>query len=121
MPRAMAKNLARSQALILPLVLLVMVLLEDIAAAEMRDRFASLPLRVALLMVLYGAGFSFAAGVVTPWLKKALVGARRDARPVLGTWGFYLMAYGALYAAFYAWERWGATVVPSSIVRGWLE
>jgi hypothetical protein len=116
----MAKNLARSHALILPLVLLVMVLLEEIATVEARARIASLPLRVAVLMALYGAGFAFAAGTVAPWLKKALVSARREARPVLGPWGFYLVAYGALYAAFYAWERWGATVLPSSIVQEWL-
>jgi len=116
----MAKNLARSHVLILPLVLLMMALLEDIAEAEARARIASLGLRVAVLMVLYGVGFSFAAGAVAPRLKKALVGARREARPLLGPWGFYLVAYGLLFVAFYAWERWGANGVPSSIVQGWL-
>jgi len=117
----MVKNLGRSHALLLPLVLLVMVLLEDIVAVEVRARVASLPVRVAVLMTLYGAGFSFAAGAAVPWFKRALVGARRDARPVLGRWGFYLVAYGLVYAAFYAWEVGGATVLPSSVVRAWVE
>jgi hypothetical protein len=116
----MPKNLARSHVLILPLVLLVTALLEDIAEAEVRGRFASLVLRVAVLMALYGVGFSFAAGAVAPWLKKAVVGVRREARPLLGPWGFYLAAYGLLFVAFYAWERWGATALPSSLVEGWL-
>ena len=116
MRRAMAKSLLRSHALLLPLVLLVMVLLEELATVEVRYRIQSLPVRVAVLMALYGVGFSIAAGWIVPWLKGTLVRARRGARPLLGHWGFYLAAYGVLFGAYYYWESHGGVARPSKLV-----
>jgi hypothetical protein len=58
----------RSHVLVLPLVLLLEILLEEIAAYELRLRVSDPYLRTALMMVLYGAGFSFAATKLSPWL-----------------------------------------------------
>ncbi len=116
----MAKDLTRSHTLILPLVLLSMVLIEDMATVEVRSRITVMPLRVAVLMLLYGVGFTLAAGALAPWLKRILVNTRRGARPVLGFWGFYLLAYAALYVAFYVWERWGGATPPSTFVTRWI-
>jgi hypothetical protein len=68
-------------------------------------------LRVAILMVLYGVGFSIAAEWLTPWLKRAVTASRRTSHRQggsAGVWLFFAVTYGLLYYAFYLLETRGA-------------
>lgn len=107
----MARSIFRSRTiLLLPLVLLVVVLVEEIVWAEIREHIGSVYLRVAARMALNGAVFAFAARRVEPWLRATLQSARTHSRRHIGWKGplaFYLVAYGALYAAFYVLETKG--------------
>lgn len=116
----MTSRSARLQrALVLPLVVLLVVLLEAVAAFEVSRSVHSLHLRVAILMILYGAGFSIAAGWVTPWLKNLVSATRRTTHRTggrAGTWLFFAVAYGLLYYAFYLLETRGtAALLPSAL------
>ena len=107
----MARSIFRSRTiLLLPLVLLVVVLVEEIVWAEIREHIGSVYLRVAARMALNGAVFAFAARRVEPWLRATLQSARTHSRRHIGWKGplaFYVVAYGALYAAFYVLETKG--------------
>ena len=66
--------------------------------------------RAAIILVLTGVGFAFAAGYVGPWLKDMVTKARKGSRwggGKLGIWIFYAAAYGALYYAYLVMERRG--------------
>ncbi len=118
----MANNAARSHLLLVPLVLLVVVFLEDLAAYEVRRRVSSVHVRVAITMVLYGFGFAFAVGYVAPWLKRVLLSTRDSTRMMFGYLGFYALAYAGLYYVYYLMEtRGGAPGVVRAAARavGW--
>lgn len=107
------------KALVLPLVLLVVVLLEAIASYEVTRRVDSRPLRVAILMVLYGVGFSVAAEWITPWLKSLVAASRRTSHRqggAAGAWIFFIAAYALLYWAYYLLEtRGAASLLPAAL------
>lgn len=108
------------KALVLPLVLLVVVLLESIAAYEVTRRVASPHARVAILMILYGAGFSVAAGWITPWLKRVVIASRRTSHRqggAAGAWIFFAAAYALLYWAFYLLQTRGAAALLPGALR----
>lgn len=108
------------KALVLPLVLLVVVLLESIASYEVTRRVGSRPLRVAILMLLYGVGFAVAAEWITPWLKGVVVASRRTTQRqggAAGAWMFFIAAYGLLYWAFYLLETRGASALLPAALR----
>jgi hypothetical protein len=108
------------KALVLPLVVLLVVLLESIAAYEVNRHVANQHARVAILMVLYGAGFSIAAGWVTPWLKRAVVASRRTSHRqggAAGAWFFFAVTYGLLYYAFYLLQTHGAGALLPAALR----
>ena len=97
--------------LIVPLVLLVVVILEDIAVYKIRQHIRDVEVRAAMVMLLQGVGFAIAALWVAPRIKDLLVSGRRGSRWAggkLGIWLFYAIAYGALYLAFLQLERHGA-------------
>jgi hypothetical protein len=105
----MSRLLSRS-VLLLPLVLLVVVLLEELCWQALRDRIDSVPLRVAARLVLNGAAFAFAARRIEPWLRDSFKTVRTGSRRRMGTAGpvvFYVIAYGLVYAAFYVLETKG--------------
>ena len=108
------------KALVLPLVLLVVVLLESIAAYEVTRRVANLHARVMILVVLYGVGFTVAAGWISPWLKRVVVASRRTSHRqggAAGTWFFFVLAYGVLYYAYYLLQTRGAGALLPAALR----
>jgi hypothetical protein len=105
-------------ALIIPLVLLVVALLEDIVMFKARQHVHDVYWRAAIALVLTGVGFALAAGYIGPWLKQMFVTARRAGKSggKLGIWIFYAAAYGALYYAYLVIERRGAGgLLPASL------
>jgi hypothetical protein len=97
-------------ALILPLVLVTVALLEEIATHRVRLLVSDLHLRAAIVMALNGVAFAIAAGWISPWIKRMLTSARARTRRAgniaLGL--FYAVAYGALYYAYVVAEAHGA-------------
>jgi hypothetical protein len=106
-------------ALIVPLVLLVVALLEDIAMYKLRQHVRDIYWRTALILILTGAGFALAAGYVSPWLQSVFASARKGSKSGagrFGIWIFYGLAYGALYYAYLVMERRGAGgLLPASL------
>jgi hypothetical protein len=106
-------------ALVVPLVLLVVTLLEDIAMYKVRQHVRDVYLRAGIILVLTGVGFAIAAGYVAPWLKGLFSAARKHSKlggGKLGIWVFYVAAYGALYYAYLVIERRGpGGLLPASL------
>jgi hypothetical protein len=106
-------------ALIVPLVLLVVTLLEDIVTYKVRQHIHDIYWRAAIILALTGVGFAVAANWVAPWLKTLLTTARKHSKSgggKLGIWLFYAAAYGALFYAYLVIERRGAGgLLPASL------
>lgn len=108
------------KALVLPLVVLLVVLLEAIAPYEVTRTVANRHLRVAIMMVLYGVGFSVAAGWITPRLKGLVAASRRTSHRQGGSpgvWLFFAAAYGVMYYAFYLLDTRGAAALLPAALR----
>jgi hypothetical protein len=107
----MAKTIPRTGTILtLPLVLLTVGLLEDVASYKVRQHVPDLHWRVAITLVLYGAAFAIAADWVAPAVKRVLVSARQSSKRgggLLGVWAFFVLAYGLLYWAYLVVERHG--------------
>lgn len=98
-------------ALILPLVLITVALLEDVATYKVRQHVRDVHLRVGIILLLNGLAFAVAANWIGPWLQRWLRKARRAGEHgagAVGLWVFYAAAYGALYWAYLVVERRGA-------------
>lgn len=107
----MARSLARSHVLIVPLVILFVVFVEEIIVYEMRAEVSNVSLRTLLIMVLYGPGIALFTEVLSPRLKRALVKARSGSRRWAGRMGtalFFVVAYGLAFYAYYLLETVGA-------------
>jgi hypothetical protein len=97
-------------ALIVPLVLLTVSLLEEVVTYKVRQHVRDVHLRVAVILALNGAAFAAAANWLGPWLRGLLSTARRAGREgagAVGLWVFYGAAYGALFWAYLVVERRG--------------
>jgi hypothetical protein len=105
--------------LIVPIVLLVFTLFEDILTYKVRQHVHNLYARAAVILVLNAFVFGFAAGWLSPRLRALLQTLRTGTRRTAGTiglWTFYALAYGALYYAFLIVERHGtAGLLPASM------
>ena len=105
-------------ALIMPLVLLVVALLEDVAAYKIRQHVRGVHWRAGVTLLLTGVGFAFAADFVAPWLKTVLVTVRKHSKSgggKPGIWFFYAAAYGALFYAYVVIETRGPSgLLPAS-------
>lgn len=113
----MVRSPSRSHVLILPLVILLIVLVEELAEYQMREHLANPYVRTATMMILYGVGFSLAAAKLGPGLKKVLVRLRSGHRKRagrLGVWLFFALAYGLLFYAYLVLETEG----PSALFSG---
>ena len=103
----------------MPLVLLVVVILEDVVVYKVRQHVRDIEVRSAIIMLLQGVGFAIAALWVAPWIKNLLVSTRRGTRSIggkVGIWVFYALAYGALYFVFLAIERHGpGALLPAAL------
>lgn len=106
-------------ALIIPLVLLVVTLLEDIVMYKVRQHVRDVYWRAGIMLVLTGVGFAIAAGYVGPWLEELFTSARKGGRQLggkLGIWLFYAVTYGTLYYAYLVMERRGpGGLLPASL------
>jgi hypothetical protein len=94
-------------AMIVPLVLLAVALLEDLATYEVRRHVRSVEVRTAIIVLLNGAMFTAAAEWLSPMIKALLSRARTTSRRhagAVGPWLFYAAAYGALYYAYLVLE-----------------
>ena len=117
----MASPFRSRTALIVPLVLLVVSLLEDIAMYKVRQHIHDIHTRVAIILVLTGVGFAIAAGYVAPWLQNLFSTARKKGGKwsggKIGIWLFYVGAYGLLYFAYLVVERGGGAgaLLPASL------
>ena len=107
----MASSLLRSRtALILPMVLLTVALLEEIATFKVRQHVQDMYARAAIVVALNGVAFAAAASWLAPWLKRVLSSARTGSRRAgnkIGIWLFYALAYGGLYYAYLTAEVYG--------------
>ena len=105
--------------LIVPLVLLVVTLFQDIVTYKVRQHVVDLRSRAAIIVVLNAFAFGIAAGWVGPWLKELFARVRKSSRKTagdVGIWVFYAAAYGALYYAFFIVERYGpGGLLPASL------
>jgi len=103
----------------MPLVLLVVLLLEEIATYKVRQHVRDLYLRVAIIVVLNAFAFGFAAGWLAPWIKDLFTRVRRGSLRTggaIGVWVFYALAYGAVYYAYLVVERHGVRgLLPASL------
>lgn len=107
-------------ALIVPLVVLVVALCEDVATYKVRQHVRDPYVRAAIIVVLTGIGFSVAAAWIGPWIKHLLSTARKGSRWGMGTvgiWLFYAAAYGAIYFAYLVIERSGVAGLLPRFVR----
>lgn len=96
--------------LLLPLVLSVVALVEDLAWTAMRPHIHGVHLRVLVRLVLVGAAFAIAARRVEPLLRDGLRAMRTGSRKRMGSfgpWAFYVVAYGVVYLAYYVVETRG--------------
>jgi len=103
---------------IVPLVLLVVTLLEDILTYKVRQHVRDIYARTAVILVLNAFVFGVAAGWLSPRLRSLLKSVRQGSRSAgtIGLWTFYVLAYGALYDAFLIIERSGtAGLLPASL------
>ena len=95
---------------ILPLVLLTVALLEELGWSALRRHIPSVPMRVAVRLVLVGVAFTVAAEVIEPWLRALYASLHTHSRRnggSFGPWLFYALAYGLLYVAYYVLETRG--------------
>ena len=109
----------RSQTMwIMPLVLAVVGLLEDLVTYKVRQRVHDVRVRAAIVLVLVGVGFGVAAGVVTPRLAKLLAKLRRESSQAGAgfTWLLYALCYGLVFYAYLVVERYGSgALLPPSL------
>jgi hypothetical protein len=103
----------------MPLVLLVVVLLEEVLTYKVRQHVRDVHLRVAIIIALNAFAFVLAGGWLAPWLRDLFTQVRKGSRKTAGDLGlllFYLLAYGAIYYAYLVIERHGAGgLLPASL------
>lgn len=107
----MLRSPTRSHVLILPLVVLAVMLLEQVAELEVRQHVENLYLRTAVIMALYAIGFSFAFEKLSPWLKRLFLILRTKSRKQGGAWGiglFFAAAYALTFYGYFKLETEGA-------------
>lgn len=106
-------------ALIIPLVLLIVTLLEDVVMYKVRQHVRDVHTRAAIILTLNGVAFAIVAGWLAPRLTGVFGHVRKTTRKTagkIGIWMFYAAAYGVLYYAFLIVERHGpGGLLPASM------
>jgi hypothetical protein len=100
----------KQDALILPAVLLTVSLFEDVATYKVRQVVHNVHVQTLIIFAFNGIAFAVAAEWVSPWIAGFLAHARRDSKRRGGTLGlfvFYVLAYGALYFAYFVDQKHG--------------
>ena len=96
--------------LIIPLVLCVVALFEQVVTYKVRQHVHDVYWRAAIVLVLTGLGFAIAAGWIAPWLAEVLRRLRYESHSdggTVGLWVFYALIYGVVFYAYYVVERSG--------------
>lgn len=107
--RGVAKARVHAFAL-LPLVLTVVVVLEELAIYKVREILPDPYVRAAVILAMFGVGFALAAGQLIPWMSQLLRAVHRSSAReggVVGLLLFYGLAYAALYYALLIMETRG--------------
>ena len=94
---------------ILPLVLSVVALLENIVTYKVDHVVHGVRLRAAIVFALNGIGFGIGAGLVAPALGRVLGKLHRESSDAgtVFTWIFYAMTYGLVFYAYLLMEKYG--------------
>lgn len=109
----------KRSAFVLPAVLLMVALVEDLAMYKIRQHVREVRLRTLLDLLLFGAAFAVAADWLSPLLRRMLTRVRAQSRREGGSFGlvvFYALAYGALYYAYLVRETRGL----GALLPAWL-
>lgn len=105
-------------ALIMPMVLLAVVVVEEVAVYKLRQHLIDPHLRTAAVLLFFGVAFVFVTSVLGPRLARLLISARKGSKReagAVGLWLFYAMGYGLLYYAFFVLETLGpAGLLPAA-------
>jgi hypothetical protein len=105
-------------ALIIPLVLCVVAILQDVVMYKMRQHIHNVYQRAGFVLLLNGVLFGIAAAFVAPRLQKLFQRIGKESRVAgdLGLWIFYAGAYGLLFYVYVVIERHGvAALLPASL------
>jgi Na+/melibiose symporter-like transporter len=116
----MASGFSSRAWLFVPLLLLTVVLLEQIAVYYVHEHVDQPHLRTAIIMALYGIGFTLAADQVVPWLKRTLNKVRKGSKKGAGILGlvlFYGLAYGVLFVAYHEMQTRGVGSLLPVVIR----
>src|SRR5437016_614383 len=84
---------------IVPLVLCVIALLEDIVTFKVREHVRDPSVRAAIILALNGIGFGAGAAFIAPWLAGVIRRLDRESTQA-GAWftlAFYALAYGLVF------------------------
>jgi hypothetical protein len=108
----------RSHLLILPLIVLAVVLLEEVAEYQLRKHVQEVHLRTLVMMALYAVGFTVAFDSLGPLLKRLLLRLRKGSRKQAGIWGiwlFFALSYALMFYGYLTLELHGPTgLIPNS-------
>ena len=110
--------LRRKATLIIPLVLCVVAILQDVVMYKMRQHVHNVYQRAAIVLLFNGVLFGIAAAFIAPRLQKFLqrLGKESKAAGDIGIWIFYVGAYGLLFYVYLVIEKYGvATLLPASL------
>ncbi len=104
---------------LLPLVLSLVVVLEELAVYKVRQVVADPYVRAGVVLAMFGVGFAVAAGQIIPWASDVLRAAHRSSKREGGAVGlllFYGLAYAGLYYALLIMETRGVEYL---LPAGW--
>jgi hypothetical protein len=104
---------------IVPLVLVLVALLEEVMTYKVRQHVRDIRVRAAVILLLNAFAFGVAGGWLAPRMRDVLKGARKRTNKLGGAAGllmFYALGYGAAYWAFLVLERSG----PAGLLPSWL-
>ena len=103
---------------IVPLVLCIIALLENIAIFKMHEHVRDPSWRAAITLALNGVGFGVGAAFIAPWLSRFFRQADKEtaAAGSFFTLAFYVLAYGLVFYMYLIQEKYGpAGLLPASL------
>jgi NhaP-type Na+/H+ or K+/H+ antiporter len=103
---------------IVPLVLCVIALLENIVTFKVHEHFRDTRARAAIILALNGIGFGIGAGFLAPGLARVLRQLDRESSQAgtLFTIAFYALTYGLVFYAYLVVEQYGpGGLLPASL------
>jgi len=103
---------------IVPLVLCVVAIFQDILLYKMRQHVKDMYERAAIVLLLNGVLFGIAAAFLAPRMQKFLMTLGKESKRAgtIGIWIFYVGAYGLLFYVYLVIEKYGiASLLPKSL------